>query len=409
MTLLVGILCGLAGVSAVIYALGFWATVKRRAHRPRRAPGAELPPVSILKPIKGEEEELRENLRSIFESDYPAPVEVIFASTDLADPGIVLARAIADEFPEVPSRFVLADPGYGLNPKVCNLAAAMDVARYDLLWQSDANVRVEPSYLRKVVGEMIAEDAHMLTSIVVGTGEVSRSAALENLQMSAFIAPGMCAALEVAGIHCVCGKSMLFRRSELDEIGGIGFVRDILCEDFILGREYHRRGRKVVLSATLVRNVNRTMGFERFWSRHSRWLKMRTTLHLGGFFADLGSNPVALLALAVLVSGFEGWVLGVFGLVVVLKTITDAMLLRIARGESMAPQLVVLAPLKDLLMAVIWVYALFSRSVRWRGTKLRFGKDTRLRPDDGALPVRVLLRPLWANTHATAACGRQLH
>ena len=51
-----------------------------------------------------------------------------------------------------------------------------------------------------------------------------------------------------------------------------------------------------------------------------------------------------------------------------------------------------LTPLRDVLMLAIWPYALFSRSIDWRGTRLRLGWNTRLRPDDGPLPIRVVRR-----------------
>ena len=52
-----------------------------------------------------------------------------------------------------------------------------------------------------------------------------------------------------------------------------------------------------------------------------------------------------------------------------------------------------LSPLKDLVMAAIWPYCAVSRSVEWRGRRLRFGFESRLRPDtEGPLVVRVARR-----------------
>ena len=46
-------------------------------------------------------------------------------------------------------------------------------------------------------------------------------------------------------------ETMLFRKSELEELGGLELVRDILAEDFVLGRHYQKAGKHVVLSTTL--------------------------------------------------------------------------------------------------------------------------------------------------------------
>jgi hypothetical protein len=44
----------------------------------------------------------------------------------------------------------------------------------------------------------------------------------------------------------------------------------------------------------------------------------------------------------------------------------------------------------------VWLYAIFSRSVYWRGIRFRIGSDSQLLPDEGALPVRVLRRLMSA-------------
>ncbi|HJL05265.1 MAG TPA: glycosyltransferase [Polyangiaceae bacterium LLY-WYZ-15_(1-7)] len=374
------VLLALAGVALVLFLGGLVATWRHTRRRPPQAPDDALPPVSLLKPMKGLEDELEANLESFFVQDYPAPFEIVFATTDADDPSLAVARRVAARHPEVPVRFVLSDDGFGLNPKVANLAGALRVARYDLVHQSDANVRVPADYLRRIVAEYVALDASVLTSPVIGVGEKTYGAAMENIQMSGFIAPAMCLALEVARITCVCGKSMLLRRSELEaDLGGLESVRDVLCEDFVLGERYKALGKTVVLSPTPVRNVNIDCGPERFLGRHSRWLKMRITLHLPGFFADLLSNPVALAALALVFGGFEPAVAMAAGGIVLTKLAADLVAIRLTR-EPIPLRYAWLAPLKDLALFPLWVNAIFSRTVTWRGRRLRFGKNTKLLP-----------------------------
>ena len=77
----------------------------------------------------------------------------------------------------------------------------------------------------------MSERASLLSSLVSGVGERSVGAAMENLQLTAYVAPGCCAALKLANIPCVIGKSMLFRRSELRELGGLALVKDSLAEE----------------------------------------------------------------------------------------------------------------------------------------------------------------------------------
>ncbi len=376
----------LAGLAFAFYLVALWATRRHLRDDPAVAPADALPPVSLLKPLKGLEDALEENLESFFLQDYPAPFEIVFATTDDDDPALEVAKRVAARHPQVPVRFVLSDDTFGLNPKVANLAGAVEAAHYDLIHQSDANVRVPASYLRRIVGELIAAEASVLTSVVVGVGEERPGAAMENLQLSAFIAPAMCLALRVADITCVCGKSMLLYKSELnDELGGLASVRNVLCEDFVLGERYKALGKKVLLSPTPVFNVNSDCGVERFVGRHGRWLKMRVTLHLPGFVADLLSNPVALSILGVVASGFEVSVMGAAAGVIVAKGVADQVALRLVR-TPMKWRYALLSPVKDLLLLPLWVNAVFGRTVVWRGRRLRFGKETRLIPIDGEAP-----------------------
>jgi ceramide glucosyltransferase len=381
------LLCASFG-ALIFFAVAVWATLRHTARTPRAWDGP-WPALSLLKPIKGDEEDLRANLRSFFVQDYPGELEIVFATADADDPGLAAARALAAEFPERRVRFVLSDPHYGLNPKLSNLAAALDAAAHDLVLQSDANVRVRPDYLRRIVGELLAEDGALLSSMVVGAGEESVGAALENLQLSAWIAPATCFALHVAGVTCVIGKSMLLRRSELATVGGLAAFKDHLTEDFLIGQAYADAGRRVILSTTTVENVNVKATVDRFLSRHARWLQMRAVIHVPAFCGDLFGNPVAVGLIGVALAGFRPLPLAVFAGIVAVKVALDVFLMRRTRGHGMHARHLLLAPVKDLMMAAVWPYAAVARTVEWRGVRLRVGKMSRLSP----LPARGAARP----------------
>jgi ceramide glucosyltransferase len=205
-------------IALALHALGAWATVRQTARTQPERP--TFPPLTLLKPIKGLEEELEQNLRSFFEQRYPAPLSFVFASTSPDDPGIQVARRIARQYPDTPCQFVVSDPSFGKNPKVSNLAGALCAAEHDLVLQTDANVRLRPGYLTAVVGELLGNEANLLGALVAGSGERSLGAALENVQLSTFITPGICLAYRVFKIPCVIGKSILFRKSELNAWAG---------------------------------------------------------------------------------------------------------------------------------------------------------------------------------------------
>ncbi len=390
------VLLASAAFSFCFYLVVVASTLIHTRRRRRQHTLTELPGVSLLKPVKGLEENLEACLRSFFEQDYPGPLELVFASATREDPAMAVARKLSREYPEVAVRFVLSDENWGLNPKVANLQGALRAARYDLVLQSDANVWAPRDYLRSIVTELESEGGSLLSSMVSGIGERSVGAAMENLQLSAYVAPACCVALKVGGVTCVIGKSMLFRRSELRALGGLERVKDSLAEDFLLGKHYGESGKKVILSATPIRNVNVDMPIERSLTRHARWLKMRAVIHPLSFITDIFTNPIALAAMAWLSADCDARHGLGFAFVVAFKTLVDGQLVKLVRGAPMKTSHLLLAPVKDLLMLCVWVYSSFSRSVEWRGIKLRLGADSQLLPDEGALPVRVLRRLLSA-------------
>jgi ceramide glucosyltransferase len=373
--------------SLAFFSLGLVAVLRHTARQPPPFDGP-WPAVSLLKPLKGLEEELDRNLRSLYAQDYPGEREVVFATADEGDPALAVARAVAAEFPAIPTRFVRSDPEWGLNPKLSNLAAAWDAAAHDLVLQSDANVRVRPDYLRRIVGELCAERASLLSSMVVGTGERSAGAAMENLQLSAFIAPATCFALRFFGVAVVIGKSMLLRKSELREVGGLAAFKDYLTEDYLIGAAYQAAGKRVLLSSTTVENVNVQASVDRFIARHTRWLKMRAVIHVGAFCGDLMANPVTVGLLGAALGGFRAPVAVAYALLVAGKLGLDALVMRLTRGRGMPLRYLLLAPVKDLLMGAIWPYSAVSRTVEWRGVRLRVGKMSALRRE-GARAEKV--------------------
>ncbi len=71
--------------------------------------------------------------------------------------------------------------------------------------------------------------ASILSCAVVGEGERSLWAAVENAQLTVFTAPAMCFASGPCRQPCVVGKAMLFRRSELQALDGLEVVKDLLA------------------------------------------------------------------------------------------------------------------------------------------------------------------------------------
>jgi ceramide glucosyltransferase len=362
---LVAVSSTLLGMAALL-----WVT-RRRTDLP-----AHTPPVTILKPLKGEDEGLEENLRSFFRLDYPT-VQLLFCVADSDDPAIAVVNRLLAEFPEHDAQLIVGCPSFGLNPKVESLAAMLRYRKHDTILISDSNVRVRPSYLRETACYLATPGVGLVTNLFVGVGETQTGAVLENLHLNGYIASGVALAAMLR-VTCVVGKSMLMPVRVLEAIGGFASVRNLLAEDQVIGMRVRKAGYSIRLSHHVIANVNQARGFRWFLNRHSRWYKIRRRLALPAFVAEPMAN-LAAIGLIWALSGQSGIAWGGLVGLVGLGIVRDAVQTRWLRGSFPRVDHLLFSPVKDLLLLPVWFDALVNDRVHWRGHRFLVGGFTRLR------------------------------
>ena len=260
----IALICAL--VSLLVLSVGYLAIFWHLGHRP---PAAAVFGVSILKPLKGVDDGLLDNLRAIARQEHPN-FEVIFGAEDPSDPALDVARQVVAEFPHLPLRIITGAFPTGLNPKVRTLRHLLPNARHEWILISDSNVRPDPHYLRAMCHKQQLHQADLVHSLLAGAHGRSLGGRLEELQLNGWVSASI-ALSDSLGHSCVIGKSMLMNRSALAQVGGLASVADILAEDYVLGAKLQRAGKTVVISPHLLSTVTGHGSLTQFFNRHVRW------------------------------------------------------------------------------------------------------------------------------------------
>jgi ceramide glucosyltransferase len=356
---------------------------------------ARRPPISILKPLCGLDDRLLQNLTSFADLPYPS-YEVVLGVRDERDDAYPTAMDVARRWPHR-FRVVLQSGQPGLNPKVNQLMTLARAARNELIVISDSNTRVPPGYLDEIAAYMQDDGVGLVTHPIVGQGDEQYGArlgsALDNMHLGGSITPGLTAAKVLFRKDYVVGKSMAMRWSDVRALGGFGIVKDVLAEDFVLGRMIPERlGKRVVLGRSVVRCVSQRRSVKSFYKRYARWSVMQhQCAGLPAYWGLLLLNPLLLTTGAFLMAPGRATAAAWLACAAA-RTGLDAAAGRVLRGRSFALWALPFSPVKDLLAAGAWLYGLTNRSIEWRSHRLLVLRGSALAPGPPALeprPARV--------------------
>lgn len=367
-------------VSFVLYAT-MWTLFARalatRRGRPRTDVG-RAPRVTIFKPLAGSDDDLDENLESFARIDYPS-FEILFGVADTSDPAFAIARRFLARHRKLDARLVVTDPRATLNPKVAQLVGLERVATGDVYVISDSNVRVAPTYLWSLVAELSDERVGIVTSLFAGTGERTLGAALENLQLCASSAPGI-AAMDAIRRPFTVGKSMAVRRRDLARLGGFRPVGHVLAEDHVLGRRFLGAGLGATTSFDVVENRNVACTVARTLERHSRWAKLRRSLHPAAFSAEPLLTPVVVASVGAIAVPCK-LTAAVLAGVCVAQTACALLAVRLLRGRALAWWYAPLEIARSYVSLLCWANACLSRRIAWRGHPFFLRRGSLIVPD----------------------------
>jgi len=369
MTALLAAIC----VAGSVYNLLAAVAVRRFARQP--IVGAVHPaPVTILKPLHGEDAQLYENLRSFCAQRHPR-FQIVFGVRDPADPAIAVVRRLITEFPELDANLVIDPSVSGSNFKVSNLENMVALAKHDILLVADSDMRVRADYLGAVTAPLDDPQTGLVTCLYRGRAVGGLPSRLGAMFVNHGFLPGALVGETMRPGDACFGATMVFRRDIYATIGGFASLRDQLADDYALGAAIRRKGKRVVLSPHLVDTVIAEPDLAALVRHELRWARTIRMLAPFGYAASFVTHPLAIGLIGTMVLGFP---------VVMMAATTVALASRwlmvrmIDRALELPATPLRLVPLRDLLSFGVFIASFLGNRVAWRDRTFRIGAGGRL-------------------------------
>ena len=369
------LLAAAVGLTACTGFLGLLFVASSRFRR-RRVPEISadfFPPVTLLKPLCGIEPNLRANIASFFDQEYPA-FEIIFGAHDPNDPALAVVEEVRRQYPSVPVKIVISGEPTEANAKVCSLRKMYAQAHHDYIVISDSDVQVKPSYIREVVAPLLDPKVGMVTCMYRGVACGGIWSRLEALGMSVEMTSGVLVSELLEGMKFALGPTMAIRREVLDAVGGFDPLVVYCADDYVLGQRVAETGAQVVLSTHVIDHVviNKSLGSSLL--HQIRWMKSTRFSRPAGHFASVLSfaMPFGLLGLVVAMAmGFP-----MLAVVFVTAAVVNRVLMAALAGWGVARdphalRLCWLYPLRDLMGFGFWLCSFIGSTIVWRGQRYR--------------------------------------
>ncbi len=381
MTLL-KILCAAGVIIGAGYYLASLVAALRFAARASKPP-APLPKiaprVAILKPLHGLDESLAANLMSFFEVAYPR-LDYFFAVSSYEDRAAELPAALRARYQFANTTLVVGEEPDCANRKIGKVIKMADRAeKADIFVMSDADISVDRDYLQRLVSELQSDEkVGVVTCAYRARPSGSLASRIEALFVNTDFSPQVMLSAAIEPMRHALGATVALKRAALESFGGFRAVKDLLADDFYLGKFAADQGWKVKLSDALVTLTFEEKSLRSVWNRQLRWartVRWVRPLSIGTILCHATFWALVFM----IVSRFSPVSIAVLAGVVGLRIGASRVIIqRVLKMPELARD-AWLVPLKDLMAAIIWVVSLTGRDVVWAGQRFRIARDGTMR------------------------------
>ena len=348
------------------------AGIVRCRPRPRLPAKRDAPGVSLLRPVCGLENFSEETLGSSFALDYP-DYEIVFCAASEKDPVVPLVRRLIAAHPHVPARLLIGDQRISHNPKLNNLFKGWQVAAHDWIVIADSNVLMPRDYVQRLLAAW-RPDTGLVCSPPIGCRPSGFWAELECAFLNSYQARWQYFA-DTLGLGFAQGKSMLWRRDELDRAGGLRALASEIAEDAASTKVVRANDKRVRLVDC---PFDQPLGYRtavEVWRRQLRWARLRRAAFPTCYLPEILTGGVGpILASGLIAASLDFSPFGCALAFGVLWYGAEAAL-AYAAGWPLSLRAVTTWMLRDLLLPTLWIAGWVGNEIVWHGNQMDVGES----------------------------------
>ena len=340
------------------------ASIRCRARTHVEPAPHEAPPISLVRPLCGLDNFVEPTLRSGFELDYPS-YELIFCVAHARDPVVPTVQRLIDEHPHVRARLLIGDERISANPKLNNCFKGWNTAAHEWIVLADHNVLMPPDYLTRL-WNCWREDTGLVCSPPSGTAPQGFWADVECAFLNTYEARWQYVA-DTLGVGFAQGKTMFWRRSVLEDAGGIRLLGLEPAEDAASTKVVRDAGLRVrLVDAPFPQPLGRRTALA-VCRRQARWAQLRRASFPCFYVPEIiGGALLPSIAAATLATALDlSWIPAVLA-VTILWYGTEMKLARVA-GWPLSRLYPLHALVRDLALPALWVSGWRGSPFVWRG------------------------------------------
>jgi ceramide glucosyltransferase len=366
------LLAHLAGAFAVAALLVHVATSLsaawrcRRHTEPRPRP-LQRPAVTIIRPVCGLDAYEEATLRSTFELDYPQ-LEILLCCASANDLVVPLAQRLIAEHPGVQARLLIGDDRVSDNPKLNNVIKGWRAASHGWIVITDSNVLLPRDYIDRLF-EAWKPGTGLVSAPPIGARPANTWAELECAFLNGYQARWQFAA-DSLGFGFAQGKTLFWRRIDLERAGGIHALAAELAEDAASTKLVREQGLRVRLVDGAFPQPLGLRALPSVWSRQLRWARLRRATFPVMYSLEIFSGLFAPLVAGVLAA----WALDLPELATALLYIAiwlgSEYGLAATAGWPLSWRSPLLWLLRDVLLPVLWLQSWLGNGLSWRGNDM---------------------------------------